>query len=276
MGILSLILFIPVAGALVIALIPGLRHQIVKFLALAAAAIPLALSVYLFVSYDVTQGGFQFENFARWIPAINASYHIGVDGLSLALVTLTTLLAFISVLVSWNNEHQPRAFFAWLLLLETSIIGVFVSLDMLLFLIFWEVELIPMYFLISIWGSGRKEYSALKYVLYTLFGSAFMLAGVLSLYFTTHTFSIPEMYQTDLGLLAQALPLAATFCFLLIGFAVKLPVFPFHTWLPDAHTDAPTAASIMLAGSLIKMGGYGIFRICLGIFRSRHSSLHRF
>ncbi len=266
MGILSIILFMPVIGALLIVLIPASNVRLTKYTAFVFTLIPLMLSLYLFGSYDRMSGGFQFEEFAQWIPAINANYHIGVDGLSLSLVLLTTLLSFISVLVSWKTSFRPRAFFAWLLLLETSILGVFVSLDLLLFFIFWEIELIPMYFLIALWGSGRREYSAIKYVLYTLFGGAFMLAGILSLYFTAGTFSVVELYQTDFSLLAQALPLAATFFLFFIGFAVKLPVFPFHTWLPDAHTDAPTAASIMLAGSLIKMGGYGMFRICLGLF----------
>jgi NADH-quinone oxidoreductase subunit M len=197
---------------------------------------------------------------------MNANYHLGVDGLSLPLVVLTTLIGFLVVLISWKVDFRVRQYFAWLLLLETSILGVFCSLDLLLFFIFWEIEVIPMYFLISIWGSGRKEYSAIKYVIYTLFGSAMMLAGILSLYFATGSLNMVELAQTDLAPLASALPLAAIFFFLLVGFAVKLPVFPLHTWLPDAHTDAPTAVSVVLAGTLIKMGGYGMIRICLSIF----------
>jgi NADH-quinone oxidoreductase subunit M len=177
----------------------------------------------------------------------------------LPLVVLMALLGFLVVLISWKINIRPREYFAWLLLLETSILGVFSSLDLLLFFVFWEIEVIPMYFLISIWGTGRKEYSAIKYVIFTLFGSAMMLAGILSLYFTTGSLSMLEMRGLDI-------PIAGIFFLLLIGFAIKLPVFPLHTWLPDAHTDAPTAVSVVLAGALLKMGGYGMIRVCVSIF----------
>jgi NADH-quinone oxidoreductase subunit M len=211
-------------------------------------------------------GVVQFEENVSWIPLIDAFYHIGVDGLSLPMVLLTALLGFLVILISWKIELRVRQYFAWLLLLETSILGVFCSLDLLLFFVFWEIEIIPMFFLISIWGAGRKEYSAIKYVIYTLFGSALMLAGILSLYFATGSLNMVELAQTDLAPLASVIPIAAIFFLLLAGFAVKLPVVPLHTWLPDAHTDAPTAVSVMLAGTLIKMGGYGMIRICLSIF----------
>jgi NADH-quinone oxidoreductase subunit M len=165
------------------------------------------------------------------------------------------------VLISWKIHLRPREYFAWLLLLETSILGVFLSLDLLLFFIFWEIEVIPMYFLISIWGAGRKEYSATKYVVYTLFGSAFMLAGILSLYFATGSLSMVDITTNGLGMVQSVMRPAPIFFMILTAFAVKLPVFPLHTWLPDAHTDAPTAASVMLAGVLIKMGGYGMIRV---------------
>jgi len=170
------------------------------------------------------------------------------------------------VLISWKEHLRVREYFSWLLLLETSILGVFCSLDLLLFFIFWEIEIIPMYFLISIWGAGRKEYSAIKYVIYTLFGSAFMLAGILSLYFTTGTLNMVELSEQGLGMVQSIIPAAAIFFMLLAGFAIKLPVVPLHTWLPDAHTDAPTAGSVMLAGALIKMGGYGMIRLCVSFF----------
>jgi NADH-quinone oxidoreductase subunit M len=266
LGILSIAIFLPALGALLAALLPLRNPRSARWIALAFSGITLILSLVLFVTYDSALGGFQFEDKAQWIPAINAGYHVGLDGLSLVLVTLTALLAFISVLVSWKTSHRTRAFFAWLLLLETAVLGVFSSLDLLLFFIFWEIEVIPLYFLISTWGSGRKDYSAIKYVLYTLFGSAFMMAGIVALYFTAGTFSLPELYNTDFALLSHAIPLMAIFALIFIGFAVKLPVFPLHTWLPDAYSSAPTAASIMLAGALSKMGGYGILRVCLAIF----------
>jgi NADH-quinone oxidoreductase subunit M len=180
------------------------------------------------------------------------------------MVILTTFLGVLAVLVSWKIELRPREYFIWLLLLETSILGVFCSLDLVLFFLFWELELIPMYFLISIWGSGRKEYSAIKYVIYTLIGSALMLAGILSIYFTTGSLNMMEL--AGLTAARPFIPLAAMFFLLLVGFAIKLPVFPLHTWLPDAHTDAPTAASVILAGALLKMGGYGMIRLCVTMF----------
>jgi len=258
-----------VVGAILIAFIPGLSNGLIRRIAAIFTLIPLAFSIILFCVFDRSLGAagvIQFEEKLSWIPAINAHYHLGVDGLSLPLVVLTAFLGFLVVLISWKIDLRPREYFAWLLLLETSILGVFCSLDLLLFFLFWEIEVIPMYFLISIWGTGRKEYSAIKYVAYTLFGSAMMLAGILSLYFTTGSLSIVEIAQGGLGMVQSLMPAAAIFFLLLTGFAVKLPVFPLHTWLPDAHTDAPTAVSVMLAGALLKMGGYGMIRVCVSMF----------
>jgi NADH-quinone oxidoreductase subunit M len=263
---LSTIIFLPMLGAAVIAFIPGLSGRVIKWLSALFTFIPLALSCYLFAIFDRASGAIQFEEKLSWIPAINAHYHLGVDGISLPLVILMALLGFLVVLISWKVDLRPKEYFAWLLLLEASILGVFCSLDLLLFFLFWEIEVIPMYFLISIWGTGRKEYSAIKYVVYTLFGSAFMLAGILSLYFATGSLSMVDIAQGGLAMIQSAMPVAAIFWLLLIGFAVKLPVFPLHTWLPDAHTDAPTAVSVVLAGALLKMGGYGMIRICVSIF----------
>jgi NADH-quinone oxidoreductase subunit M len=263
---LSWIIFLPAVGAILIAFIPGLSGRAIKWIAAVFSFVSLALSISLFAIFDRAAAGIQFEEYFSWIPAINAHYHLGVDGLSLPLVILMALLGFLVVLISWKIDLRPREYFAWLLLLETSILGVFCSLDLLLFFLFWEIEVIPMYFLISIWGTGRKEYSAIKYVVYTLFGSAMMLAGILSLYFTTGSLNMVEIAQGGLAMVQSAMPAAAIFVLLLIGFAVKLPVFPLHTWLPDAHTDAPTAVSVVLAGALLKMGGYGMLRICVGIF----------
>ena len=259
---LTWIIFLPVAGAILIAFMPNLSDRLIRRMAAVFTFIPLVLSIILFFSFDRSAGAagvIQFEEKLSWIPTINAYYHLGVDGLSLPLVVLMAFLGFLVVLISWKIHLRPREYFAWLLLLEASILGVFSSLDLLLFFVFWEIEVIPMYFLISIWGTGRKEYSAIKYVIFTLFGSAMMLAGILSLYFTTGSLSMVEMRGLDI-------PIAGIFFLLFIGFAIKLPVFPLHTWLPDAHTDAPTAVSVVLAGALLKMGGYGMIRICVAIF----------
>ncbi|MFC1872210.1 NuoM family protein [Chloroflexota bacterium] len=266
---LTAILVLPAIGALIVAFISGRRGRAIRWVSFVFTLLPLMLAVALFAMFDRSAsaaGLMQFEEFIPWIGPIGANYHLGVDGLSMPLVLLTTLLGFLAVLISWKVTDRPREYFAWLLLLEASIIGVFVSLDLLLFFIMWEIEVIPMYFLISIWGAGRREYSATKYVLYTLFGSAFMLAGILAVYFTTGTLSMIELSQHGLGMVQSIMPASVLFFLLLVGFAVKLPVFPFHTWLPDAHTDAPTAVSVMLAGSLIKMGGYGMIRLCVSFF----------
>jgi NADH-quinone oxidoreductase subunit M len=266
---LTTILFLPAVGAIIIAFISSDHEGVIKRVAFAFTAIPLILSIYLFIVFDRSLGAagvIQFEENYLWIAPLNAHYHLGVDGLSMPLILLTAFLGFLSVLISWKIHVRPREYFAWLLLLETSIIGVFASLDLLLFFIMWEIEVIPMYFLISIWGSGRREYSAIKYVIFTLFGSAFMLAGILCLYFTTNSLSMVDIANQGLGMVQSIMPAGVIFWLLFIGFAVKLPMFPFHTWLPDAHTDAPTAVSVMLAGCLIKMGGYGMIRLCVSMF----------
>ena len=265
---LTIILFLPTVGAILIALLVK-QPRTVKLTAAIFTFIPFALSVALFVMFD-RNGGLQFVEQAQWISSINAQYHLGVDGLSLPMVILTTFLGFVAVFVSWKINLRTKEFFAWLLILETGILGVFMSLDLLLFFLFWEVELIPMYMLISIWGTppplGRKEYSATKFVIYTLFGSAFMLAGILTLYYSTpapHTFSMVDI-ASGAAQLIPVIPMASIFFLIFIAFAIKLPVFPLHTWLPDAHTDAPTAVSVILAGVLLKMGAYGMIRLVAG------------
>ena len=243
------------------ALIPRLSTRAVKYLSLVATLSVLALALFLLFRFDRGANGIQFEELYSWIPAINAHYHLGVDGISLPMVVLTAFLGLVAVLISWNVENRAKEFFIWLLVLESSILGVFCSLDLLLFFVFWEIEVVPMYFLISIWGSGRKQYSATKYVIYTLSGSALMLAGIVSLYYATGSLDIVALANNGYAIAQSVLPAAPIFFLLLAGFAVKLPVFPLHTWLPDAHTDAPTAASVFLAGALIKMGGYGMIRL---------------
>jgi NADH-quinone oxidoreductase subunit M len=266
---ISLIIFLPALGALLVAVLPWLSEKGIKQLSLITTAVPLVLSFILFVQFDRSAsmaGEIQFGETVPWIPIINAHYSVGVDGISLPMILLSTIIGLFVILVSWKTKLRVREYFAWLLLLQAAVTGVFASLDFLLFFIFWEIELIPMYFLIAIWGSGRKEYSAMKYVIYTLFGGAFILAGILMLFFSTDTLSITELAQTNLKVFMELTPLTLAFFFFFIGFAVKLPVFPFHTWLPDAHTDAPTAASVVLAGTLLKMGGYAMLRVNVSMF----------
>jgi NADH-quinone oxidoreductase subunit M len=265
---LSFIIFLPIAAVAAIALLPRERESWAKWIAAAVSTVILALTLVLFAAYDRDPGGFQFIDRHVWLESdtveFTLQYAVGVDGLSLALVMLAGFLFLVAVLISWRIELRPREYFAWMMLLETSLLGVFSAMDLVLFFLFWEIELIPMYFLISIWGTGRKVYSAWKYVLFTLFGSAFMLVGILVLGFTAGTFDIRELGQ--IGEIKDAvIPVQAIFFLLIIAFGIKLPVVPFHTWLPDAHTDAPTAVSVILAGVLLKMGGYGILRLSFSI-----------
>ncbi len=264
---LSTIIFLPLIGCVVIAFLAGNNEKRIKWLAAIFTALAFMVSLAAFFAFDRSAaiGTFQFQEKALWIAPLSAHYHVGADGLNLPMIVLTAFLGLVCVLISWHEKIRVREYFAWLLLLEASILGVFASLDLLLFFVFWELELVPMWFIISVWGSGRKEYSAMKYVIYTLFGSVFILAGILFYYLTTGSLSMVDVGAAE-PLVRFAVPSAAIFFLLFIGFAVKLPVFPLHTWLPDAHTDAPTAGSVMLAGSLIKMGGYGMIRLCVSLF----------
>ena len=269
MGPLSLITFIPLLGAVIILFIPKERETAVKVVALIATAICLLIAAQLYLGFDNSKpgapdpAGMQFvEGPYAWIPSFNISYYMGIDGLSIPMVLLTALLCFICIVASWNIKQGVRGYFALFLLLDTGMQGVFCSLDFFLFYIFWEVMLLPMYFLIGIWGSqeDRREYSAIKFFLYTLLGSVLLLLAMLAFYFATepHTFNmLTIMHQAGtFGRTFQIYIYLAMF----IGFAIKVPIFPFHTWLPDAHVAAPTAVSVILAGVLLKMGTYGLFR----------------
>jgi NADH-quinone oxidoreductase subunit M len=238
------------------------------------ASVEFALSLLLFRGFDAHAAGYQWEEFRAWIPQPPIHYHLGIDGLSLFLILLTTLLTPISILASWKSiDQRVKGFFISLLVLETGVIGVFVSLDLFLFFLFWEVMLIPMYFLIGIWGHGRRIYAALKFVLYTMFGSILMLVAILWLYRITAVAGYPTFDVAQIQALltngSVTLPLRTEYLLFgafFLAFAIKVPLFPLHTWLPDAHTEAPTAGSVMLAGVLLKMGIYGMLRFCLPLF----------
>jgi len=287
--ILTWLTFVPLIGAAVILLIPTGRGRsddgpsdgepigwkAIRIIAFATTAITLVLAVLLFVAFDRTTSAIQFEQIATWIPTFNIHYHVGVDGVSILMVLLTQLIGIVGVLASWRISKAVKGYFSLYLLLQTGMTGVFVALDFVLFYIFWEVMLLPMYFLIGIWGGPRKEYAAIKFFLYTLLGSVLMLLAILALYFNMRepTFDMIAMmdqsaYIED-GWLMSGLstwffsftPKQLVWLAFFVAFAIKIPAFPFHTWLPDAHVEAPTAISVILAGVLLKMGTYGIFRV---------------
>lgn len=264
---LSAIVFLPIVGALLVVTL-GRDQRTARAMAFGVVIVELALASVAFALYDADAGGYDLIERADWISAFNVQYLLAMDGLNAPLVLLNGLLGVAAVLISWGVSERPREYYMWLLILQASVMGVFLSLDLILFFVFWELELIPMFFLISMWGTGRREYSAMKFIIFTFLGSAFMLAAILTLYFSMsssdRTFDMMVLANYDLvGLI---LPAGVIFTGFLIAFAVKLPIFPLHTWLPDAHTDAPTAVSVMLAGVLLKMGGYGLLRINAGIF----------
>jgi NADH-quinone oxidoreductase subunit M len=276
--LLSLLIFLPALGAIALMVLPNSRSDQVsnrdiasllqpRMLATLITLATLIAALLMFVDFDQVDNGLQFAERQTWIDAadvgFDVQYFVGVDGLSATLMLLTGILFVVACLVSWEITLRPREYFAWLLVLETAVMGVFAAQDLILFFLFWELELIPMFFLISIWGTGRKEYSAMKFVLYTLAGSALMLVGFLVLGFAENTFDMEVLAQAEIS--DAAISLNAVFFLILAAFAIKLPVIPLHTWLPDAHTDAPTAVSVILAGILLKMGGYGLIRILVGI-----------
>ncbi len=271
-GLLTATVFLPAVGALLILLLVRGDRNIRSFAVLVGVT-DLVLSLLVFVLFDRSGGAsrFQFIDRFTWISAntFQASYFLGVDGLSAPLVLLTGLLGLCSLLASWSINVRVREYFIWLLLLQTAVMGVFTSLDLLLFFLFWELEMLPMFMLISTWGTGRKEYSAMKFLVFTILGSAFMLIAVVAVYLTAGvgTFDMTQLLTPGTTLTAAnvVLPLGGLFWLFFIAFAIKLPTWPLHTWLPDAHTDAPTAASVMLAGGMLKMGGYGLLRINVGM-----------
>ena len=265
-NVLSWMIFFPLIGAGVLLLLPSRKASWIKGVAVAATLPPLFWAVQLFVAFQRNFPGLQLQQFQftegprTWIGSFNINYFLGVDGISISMVLLTALISTIAVIASFGINRQLKAYFALFLLLDAGMMGVFCALDFFLFYVFWEIMLLPMYFLIGIWGGPNKIYAAIKFFLYTLFGSVFMLLAVIFLYFKAgRTFNMVEMMETSRHLV-MGVQVLLWFAFY-IGFAIKIPAFPFHTWLPDAHVEAPTAISVILAGVLLKMGTYGLLRI---------------
>jgi NADH-quinone oxidoreductase subunit M len=293
--LLSILIFFPAFGAIGLLCLRGDDHEWIRRFAFVVSLLEFILSVWWLLAYvPLNSKGYQLVEFHNWInlgahgniQETFINYHLGADGISLWLVILTTFLTVVSVLCSWNNiEKRVKEFFIMLLLLEVGIVGVFLSLDLFLFFVFWEVMLIPMYFLIGIWGHERRIYAAIKFILYTMAGSALMIVGIIWLYRLTGSFDFAGLHMQGVDIpgiqdllkngFVTLSPLAETLLFLafFIAFAIKVPLFPLHTWLPDAHVEAPTAGSIILAGVLLKMGTYGMIRFCLPLFPE---ASHRF
>jgi NADH-quinone oxidoreductase subunit M len=277
--LLSVLIFFPAVGALALLLLRGDDHKYIRYVSLIVSTVEFLFSLWMLFKVPVAVAGYHLEEFAKWINQPPIHYHLGVDGISMFLVILTTFLTPISILASWNSiQHRVKEFFVMLLMLEVGVVGVFLSLDLFLFFLFWEVMLIPMALLIGIWGHERRVSAAVTFVLYTMAGSILMLVGIIWLYNATGTFDLAGVHTATLNvpgiqeiLQSGALTLAPRtemllFLAFFLAFAIKVPLFPLHTWLPDAHVEAPTAGSVMLAGVLLKMGTYGMIRFCLPLF----------
>jgi NADH-quinone oxidoreductase subunit M len=266
--ILSTILFTPLVGAILMLFIPSNRPELHRSMGNLFGFLGLAVSLPLIWRFNSSMNAprFQFVTDSSWIPSVGAHFTLGIDGLSYLLVMLTTVLGPLAILSSWSAiKKREKEYYILLLLLQTGMLGVFMSLDFVLFYVFWEVMLVPMYFLIGVWGSERRLYAAIKFFLYTLAGSVLMLLAILAIYYYRGTFDIREIlvhpFTAQYGWLQKWL-----FWGFFFAFAIKVPMFPFHTWLPDAHTEAPTAGSVILAGVLLKMGTYGFLRFSVPMF----------
>jgi NADH-quinone oxidoreductase subunit M len=267
-GILTALVFVPLIGGFFVLL--QQEERSIWNSAFIFSLVPLAISFYLFAAFDTAHAGYQFEEQYQWIPQFGISYHFGIDGISLVLVVLTTILISLSLLYSGGGdiEHRPREFCFFMLALETGLLGTLPAVDLFMFYVFWELMLFPMYFLIGIWGHGRPIYAAVKFVLYTMTGSFLMLAAIIYLVMTyrahagVYSFDLPTLYNTPMTA-TEARWMFAAFA---LAFAIKVPMFPVHTWLPDAHTNAPTAGSVILAGVMLKMGTYGFLRFAIPLF----------
>ncbi len=271
--LLTTILFFPVLAGLAILFIPNDQAKAIRWTAFLASLVPLGLSVWLWMSFNSTAPGFQFEEQYTWYAAINSTFHLGVDGLSLSMVLLTTILTPLALLASFSISDKVKAYMILFLLLETGMLGVFMALDLLIFFVFWEIGLVPMYFLINQWGSANRNYASLKFFIYTMAGSLGLLLAIQMLGVLFGTYDIVALAErwttletaTLLGLSTGTVKAVAFWAFV-IAFAIKVPVWPFHTWLPDAHTEAPTAGSMILAGVLLKLGAYGFLRLVLPFY----------
>lgn len=269
MSLLDIVLWLPLAGFLLLLAVPRDQEELIRRLALALSLAAFVLSLGLATGFNRSSSGFQFVTNLPWIATPPIRYHVAVDGLSLWLVLLTTLLTPIGVLVSWRHiDRRVKEFYALFLLMEFGLVGVFVALDLFLFYVFWEVSLVPMYFLIGIWGHERRIYAAVKFFLYTMAGSVLMLAGIIYLYQLTGTFDYRQVLERIVSGKLMLGPDEELLLFLafFVAFAIKVPLFPLHTWLPDAHVEAPTAGSVMLASVMLKMGCYGLVRFSLPLF----------
>jgi len=272
--ILTIVTFTPALGALLILLHNRTHVRSIRAFAVTVAVLSFVFSLHLIAHFDSGSAEFQYVVDLPWIPSFGIQYHMGVDGISLFLILLTTVLTPLAMLASWSITERTKEYFIFMLLLETGMIGVFASLDLFLFYVFWEVMLIPMYFLIGVWGGNRRIYAAMKFVLYTMIGGVLMLVAIISLYFMhgnatgDYTFSYPVILNALATGRMILTPNVELFLFLafFLAFAIKVPLFPFHTWLPDAHVEAPTAGSVLLAGVMLKMGTYGLVRFSLPFF----------
>jgi NADH-quinone oxidoreductase subunit M len=266
--ILTLVTFLPLLGAIILLFINGEKQERIKRVALAVAIIDFIISMPLFILFKTDTSEFQFVQNVPWIKEFGISYHVGIDGISLFLFLLTSFLSLICILASWNVKDRIKEYMIAMLILQTGMLGVFISLDLFLFYMFWELMLIPMYLIIGVWGGPRRIYATIKFFVYTMAGSVLMLVAIIFLYFMHHkatgeyTFDLLKIYNLDIPLGAQFWLFLAFF----FAFAIKVPMFPFHTWLPDAHVEAPTAGSVILAGVLLKMGTYGFVRFSLPLF----------